>query len=190
MYKNKLRLMVGLSVILLAALACGTFGGGAPASGGGAAGGSSAGTDLRQWAATASASSEYGSSDWSARQATGAPNTLECGDTITAWASSSSSGQDWLEVGYSLAVVPSTINIHQSYNPGSIVKVEVKDTSGNYTTVYTASPVLLDTCPYTLSIPVSGISTPVNVVRITLDQSVVQDWNEIDAVELIGSTSS
>ena len=42
---------------------------------------------ISQWASSATASSQYDDPDYSANQATGAPNALECGDSVNAWAS-------------------------------------------------------------------------------------------------------
>jgi hypothetical protein len=86
---------------------------------------------LRQWATGATASSEYGSEDWSARQATGAPDTMECGDIQTAWASATAEGVDWLEASFATAVVPTEINIRETHSPGFIDRVEVRDERGS-----------------------------------------------------------
>jgi hypothetical protein len=172
-----------MGMLLIAALACG--GGGTTAPQGGGAGGGA--QPIEQWAASATASSQYGDPDWAASAATGAPDTSECGDYATAWASESSSGQDWLEVTYSTAVVPTKIVIYETYNPGSIVKVEVKDTSGNYHTAWTGNAGAASECPRQLTVTVSGVSQKVNAVRINLDQSVVGSWDEIDAVQLVGT---
>ncbi|MBZ0277204.1 MAG: hypothetical protein K8I60_13735, partial [Anaerolineae bacterium] len=48
---------------------------------------------IRQWASSATATSEYSSPNWSAAQATGAPDTNGCSDLSTAWASASSTGK-------------------------------------------------------------------------------------------------
>jgi hypothetical protein len=141
---------------------------------------------LRQWATDATASSEYGSDSWSARQATGAPDTMECDDVQTAWASENSNGVDWLELSYATAVVPTEINIRETYTPGFINRVEVKDQMGLYHTVWEGTPGAVEECPLVLSIPVSGVNVPISVVRINLDQSNGGWWNEIDAVELVG----
>jgi hypothetical protein len=67
------------------------------------------------------------------------------------------------------------------------VKVELKDTVGNYHEVYSEQPELLEECPYRLSIPII-LDYQVDTVKITIDQSVLSsDWNEIDAVELVGA---
>ncbi|MBN1428066.1 MAG: hypothetical protein JXB07_06745 [Anaerolineae bacterium] len=145
------------------------------------------GGEMRQWANGAIASSEYSDQDWNAMQATGAPNTLTCEDLPTAWASGDAGEVASLTLAYSVPVVPSSIEIHQSYAPGSITKVEVVDETGVVTVVYEAQPALLEQCPYVQVIPVTGITAKVMTVIITVDQSAVDDWNEIDAVELIGT---
>lgn len=142
---------------------------------------------IRQWAAEAEASSEYGSDDWSARQATGAPNTSVCSDLATAWASAQSDGRDWINLYYAQPVIPSEIRIVQTYYPDQVVQVDLIDMQGKLVTVYTAKPRLVENpCPYTLSIPVNQGDLVVQGVRVTVDQSVLLYWNEIDAVELVG----
>jgi hypothetical protein len=141
---------------------------------------------LRQWAIGATASTEYESESWSAQQATGAPDTMECGDIQTAWASEASDGVDWLEVSFATAVVPTEISIRETHSPGFIARVEVKDERGMYHTVWEGTPGMVEQCPRVLTIPVTGVNVRVNVVRINLDQREGGDWNEIDAVELAG----
>lgn len=143
---------------------------------------------VRQWATAATASSEYGAENWAAFQATGAPDTAECGDEVTAWASASGSGVDWLELTYDIAVLPTEVNIIQTYNPSQIVQVELLDVDGAYHEIYSAAPQEVAECPYTLSIPIEDDSAYFAIgVKITVDQSVLGiGWNEIDAVELVG----
>jgi hypothetical protein len=145
-----------------------------------------AGAAVRQWAAEAVASSSYSDPDWGAQQATGAPNTTECVDDQRAWASETYDGVDWLELRYSAAVVPTEINIHENNSPGFINKVEVKDQAGLYYTVWQGTPGAVAQCPRVFTVSVSGVSVRVNTVRISLDQRNGGDWNEIDAVELVG----
>lgn len=140
---------------------------------------------LMQWASTATASSQYDLELWSSAQATGAPNVASCDDESRAWASADPDF-DWLELQYLTPVRPSEIRIYEVWQPGSIVKVEVKDLSGAYHSVYTASPKAHLGCLRTLSIPVTTFTEPVTAVRLTLDQRVLSDWNEVDAVRLLG----
>jgi hypothetical protein len=143
---------------------------------------------LRQWASAAKASSQYGDLDWAAAQATGAPNSSpNCSDQTTAWASGSSDAVDNLELTYTTTVVPVSVNIYENDAPGSIVKVDVEEANGAVHTVYTGLPLLTSQCPRIFSIGISGISSHVNRVKIYLDQSVIGNWDEIDAVELVGN---
>jgi hypothetical protein len=139
-----------------------------------------------QWAASATASTEYTSTDWSAAQAAGQPSIYRCADEVTAWASAEPDGVDWLELRYPESVRPTEIRIHENWGVSSIVSVEVRDVAGTYHTVYSAQPGRF-VCPRTLYVPVTGVTVLVNAVRINVDQRLVRDWNEIDAVLLIGT---
>ena len=143
-------------------------------------------TEMRQWAAGARASSEYNNPSWGALQTIGAPDTDGCGDMTTAWASETSYGVDWLELTYAAPVIPTQINIYESYTPDFVTKVEVLSIQGSYIEVYSAPGGARTECPYVLSIPVSGINDYVYGVRVTVDQTNAPYWNEIDAVELVG----
>jgi hypothetical protein len=144
---------------------------------------------IQQWATTATASSQWSDESGAARQATGAPdvgvNTCGEDDVHHAWSSLAPGNGEWLELTYTTPVQPTMIRIHENWSPGSIVKVEVKDAAGQYTVVYTA-PVTSPGCPHTLEIPVSGVAARISAVRISVDQLAHQDWNEIDAVQLVG----
>jgi hypothetical protein len=140
---------------------------------------------LPQWAASATASSQYTATEWSAGQATGPPDVGGCSDNPLAWASLAPGGVEWLELGFKDGVRPTEVRIYENFGVGSLVKVEVKAQSGAYHTIYTALPASL-ACPRVLTIPVSGIEDLVHGVRLSFDQSVLQDWNEIDAVRLTG----
>ncbi len=142
---------------------------------------------LRQWAVEAAASSQYGDEDWSAQQATGEPDTLECGDLVTAWAASSGSSIDILDVYYETPVYATAINIYQSYNPDQVVQVDLIALDGEIVPIYTQEQSdMTAECPYTLALELDETEFPVQGVRITVDQSFLGSWNEIDAVELVG----
>ena len=142
---------------------------------------------IRQWASSATASSEYSSTDWSAEQATGAPDTPDCGDQETAWASMEGDGVDWLEVRYDIPVFPTEVNIYESHTPSQVSKVELVDSSGTYHAIYTAMPEMVFDCPYVLSVQVDSADYQAVAVRVTVNQSVINlPWDEIDAVELVG----
>lgn len=144
-----------------------------------------------QWGVAAIASTEYGSDSWSANQATGAPDTSpDCGDIATAWASESSTGEDWLEVRFDQAVIPTKVEVYETYNPGAVVLIEVANSQSGYReAIYTATPEAFDEeyCPLVLAINIGGeivITEPVDTVTVYIDQREHTGWNEIDAVGL------
>ena len=139
-----------------------------------------------QWAFAATASSERSSPDWSAERATGEPDSPGCGDHATAWASATADGVDWLDVRFRWSVVPRRINIRETHSPGFIVRVEVLEEAGQYHTVWEGRPRPADACPRLFSFLVTEVDVPVLGVRIHLDQRDGGDWNQIDAVELVG----
>lgn len=139
---------------------------------------------LRQWASAATASSAY--DGYPAENATGAPDAPGCGDSQRAWASADPNGLETLEVQFRSPVLALGVNIHQNLNPGFISKIEVIDADGDATLVYEGEPELLDTCPYILEVAFEQSETPIDTLRITVDQRSGANWSEIDAVELIG----
>jgi len=149
------------------------------------------GGEIRQWASSATASSQYGDPKWSASQATGAPDTLDCGDSIMAWTAASKDTVEWLELRYDVPVHPTQVNILQSNTPDQVAFVDLLDTEGGYHDIYVGQPEGKRECPYTLSIPVEDADYMAVGIKVTIDQSVIRaPWNEIDAVELVGYASA
>lgn len=157
-----------------------------------------AGDGYAQWAKTAKATTSWGDDaedGWSAEQATGAPNVTPdngvdgCGDIATAWAALERDTVDTLTLGYETAVIPTGINIYETYNPGSIVKIEVSGSGGKSKVVYEAEPKTVDKCPRVLQVKVTGVDFAVDTVAVTVDQTKVVNWAEIDAVQLVGKKS-
>jgi hypothetical protein len=145
---------------------------------------------VREWAAAATASSQYGDQGYAATQATGAPNsTPDCSDQNTAWASNDRNGVDWLELTYTATVVPVSVNIYENNAPGAIVRVDVEEASGVTHTVYSALPLIApqSQCPRIFSVGITGVTAHVNRVKVYFDQSAINNWDEIDAVELVGN---
>ncbi|MEA3397407.1 MAG: NHL repeat-containing protein, partial [Chloroflexota bacterium] len=144
---------------------------------------------LSQWATDAVASSQYSDPDWSALQAVGEPDTSDCGDYGTAWASASGNTVEWVDVYYDTPVYLTEIRIFQTYNPDQVAQVDLIDLDGQVVPLYTQEPHAVEQpCPYVLTIEVEQTDFLVQGVRITVDQSVLGlGWNEIDAVELVGA---
>jgi len=144
-----------------------------------------------QWAASATASSEYRTSgDYSASRATGAPDVTRYGDSLKAWASKlADSGPEWLECTFTNPVVANAVRVRQVFNPGAIDRIEVFDAAGAGTTVFSGT----DTNVYASGqiawfvAKFPRTAQPVKRVRISLDSARVRGWNEIDAVQLVAA---
>lgn len=142
---------------------------------------------VRQWAARATASSEYSSPAWAASQATGAPDTDQAGDQQTAWASREpDAGEEWLELDYDERVAPTRVRVRETFNPGAVVRIEGRDAADEPWRLLWAGRDATTECPGWLEISPGDAVGVVRSLRIVLDTSLVPGWNEIDAVELIG----
>ena len=140
-----------------------------------------------QWAARATASSEYSSTGWSALQATGEPDTYPShGDIRTAWASlEEDAGIEWLDLEYEVPVRISRIEIYETYNPGAITGIEIYDQNGGRQLAWEESMEPARTARIS---PIEiDADFPSDRIRIILDTRRVSGWNEIDAVALTGS---
>jgi DNA-binding beta-propeller fold protein YncE len=139
----------------------------------------------RQWAAEATASSFY-APDYEPAGAAGAPNVAACQDSPDAWAAADPNGLERLELRYREPVFAVGVNVHQSYNPGFVSKIELIDERGAAQTVYTATPARSEPCPGVLAVTFDQTLTRIVGVRLTVDQRSGANWAEIDAVELLG----
>ncbi|MFN2143853.1 MAG: NHL repeat-containing protein [Anaerolineales bacterium] len=195
--KNKKILLTAFIVWILVSLACATLTGGGGENGGQAANApveevsepaqsaEPVMVEVRQWGASATASSEYTSDDWSAMQAAGSPDTRECEDLETAWASYDSNTVETLTIYYDTAVYATRVTVYETYNPDQVVKVELIDVNGSPHQVFSQQPHEAG-CPYLLKVELEATDFLVDAVRVTIDQSQFSAWCEIDAVELVG----
>lgn len=145
---------------------------------------------VNQWAVSASASSEFDNPRWGALQAIGEPDVLECGDNRKAWASRDGDTIEWIELTYATPVYPTEINIYQNYNPSQVVEVLMIGTDGSKHIAWEGYPEKVKTCPDRMTVTVDAFrKIKITKLRITIDQRVSGwGWNEIDAVELVGTT--
>ncbi|HEV8292033.1 MAG TPA: hypothetical protein VGP94_08915, partial [Tepidisphaeraceae bacterium] len=74
--------------------------------------------------------------NWSILQAIGPPDTPGAGDIVTAWASATTDSQkEWLILDYENPVIPTQIDVHETYNPGALERVSIFNESGQEITV-------------------------------------------------------
>jgi hypothetical protein len=143
-----------------------------------------------QWAIQATASSTYndaqGTANWSANQATGAPNVDKYADDGKAWTSKTPDGGiEWLDLKYPKPVHAEEVRVRESFGSGAVIKVEIFDEQGAPHTVWAGNDPTTDLNYLMVKFPKTAFKT--DRVKITLATNVVPGWNEIDAVQLIGT---
>lgn len=129
---------------------------------------------------------------WGHEQALGAPDTDRYGDISTAWAPMArDGGTEWLQVGFDRSVPVAEINVHETYNPGAISKIAAVMPDGREEFIWegelaggAAQPGIVERA-FRVERELTADS-----VKIYMDTSRVPGWNEIDAVELVGSDDS
>jgi hypothetical protein len=141
-----------------------------------------------QWVVRAEASSQYTDDSWSAQQMVGEADTPEPGDMRTAWAAAGSDMQiETLLLTYAQAVVPTAIEIYETYNPGAVTRIELLDPASDEWVVVWEG--LADTAGEEIAVfspTLAPVDFATTQVRLTVDEPAIPGWNEIDAVKLIG----
>jgi hypothetical protein len=143
-----------------------------------------------EWAIQATASSSYndaqGTAGYSANQATGAPNVDSYGDNGAAWtAKTPDSGIEWLDLKYPKPVYATDVRVRESCGSGAVIKVEVFDDKGGAHAVWQGNDPTKDLNYLMAKFPKTAFKT--DHVKVTLATNVVPGWNEIDAVQLVGT---
>lgn len=143
-----------------------------------------------QWAVEATAGSQYGKAQYSARQATGAPNVRVAGNSPDAWCPAvQSKGMDWLELTFAKPVRATEVRARQNDACGAIVKVEAFDPDGGAhvwwegVDPHQAGPVRQIVW---FAVRVPPTSYLVSRIKLTLNLASGPGYKEIDAVQLVG----
>ncbi len=143
-----------------------------------------------QWAAGASAGSQYTSPNYAADKMTGAPDVPQPGDHVNAWCPAKSTGMEWCQVTFAQPVFATEVRVRQTNAPGSIIKVEAIATDG-VTHVWWegTDPAKPPTTAHLAWFAVRVPRTPyrVTAIRLTLNLESTAGWEEIDAVQLVGA---
>lgn len=148
------------------------------------------GIKIRQYASKVIRfSTQYTASSWSASQALGKPNTYpKYGDFTTAWASlTEDEKREYLELGFDTLQTIKKIEIYETFNPGAIDSIYLRDASSKKWTVVYSKPI--KSLPAAARIfTIQIIETPyfVDAIRLALNSKDVKGWNEIDAVAITG----
>jgi hypothetical protein len=134
-------------------------------------------------------SQSQGRRGWGPEQAIGVPDTLVAGDFQTAWATRDpDAGPEWLVVDFPKEVDIAQVRVRETLGPGTIFMVSAITADGaekilwHGTEPEAEAPVEMEFNP--------SIQVRSRRIRIQLNTALVKGWNEIDAVELIGSDGS
>jgi hypothetical protein len=143
-----------------------------------------------EWAIQATASSTYndaqGMAGYSANQATGAPNVDKYADDGAAWTSKTPDGGiEWLDLKYPKPVYATEVRVRESCGSGAVIKVEVFDEKGGAHAIWQGNDPTKDLNYLMAKFPKTAFKT--DRVKVTLATNVVGGWNEIDAVQLVGT---
>jgi len=143
-----------------------------------------------QWAIQATASSAYndaqGAAGFSANQATGAPNVEKYGDNDAAWtAKTPDGGIEWLDLKYPKPVHATEVRVRESNASGAVIKIEFYDEQGVAHAVWQGNDPTTELNYLMVKFPKTSFKT--DRVKVTLATNVVPGWNEIDAVQLVGT---
>ncbi len=138
--------------------------------------------ERRQWALTATASSEFTPTDYGAIQTTGAPDVNDCVDSPRNW-SPSTGGPDpeWLELRYEEPMRSTGVVVYETQLGGLVDRIELIDVEGTYRTIWQGEDTTLCGATFEPSWP----ATEYEVVGVRL-HFAIDGWEEIDAVQLVG----
>jgi hypothetical protein len=129
-------------------------------------------------------SSQYGTTDWSASRALGAPDALPPGqDSVNAWATAGADdGVEYIEVGFDGQHRMRALDLVESFNPGAVSRVELLLANGERIAVQQAIAPVRPESLFRRRVEFACTSDAVVGVRVTLDSAAVPGWNEIDAI--------
>ncbi len=135
-------------------------------------------------------STQYSSGNWAANKALGKENVYpNYGDIANAWASSLADGErEFLELGFDTLQTVRTVQIFETYNPGAIDTVYLRDSSTKkWTKIYSKPAVnTLEKKSRIFTIQMLETNFFADAIRIAINSKLVLGWNEIDAVAITG----
>ncbi|MBN8578325.1 MAG: hypothetical protein J0L66_15375 [Cytophagales bacterium] len=149
------------------------------------------GEKVKQYASSVIAfSSQYSTTNWAATRALGEENVYPTHDDLpNAWASLTADGQrEFLVLGFSEQQTVKKIEIFETYNPGAIDTVLLRNAATQkWVTVY-SKPAATDLPKQSRILAIHLIETTfmADAIRMAINSAAVDGWNEIDAVAITG----
>ena len=150
-------------------------------------------TPLTQWATSAKATTEF--AGYPANNVAGVPDADGCRSPSGVWIPLHPVLVDSITLKYKTPVTPQKVNVYQNNFKNVVSTVQVSMDGIEWITIYEGdiSLGIKGTCNSKknyddiLSIPVTDFSGLVAYVKVTVDQSVINNFAQIDAVSLLGT---
>jgi hypothetical protein len=121
---------------------------------------------------------------WGPEQATGEPDTKDAGDFQTAWASQTPDSQDeWLLLEYAEPVLLKEVHVYETFNPGAVTRVTAFKLEGSEVEVWKGKDPSAGKDIGVSVLPIKD-SFRTNRIKLYIESTKVEGWNEIDAVGL------
>jgi hypothetical protein len=144
-----------------------------------------------QWAATATAGTQYDRKQYSAAQATGAPNVTVAGNSPNAWCPAvRDKGMDWLGLSFAKPIQATEVRVRQNDAPGALTKVEAFEPDGTAHVWWEGVDPYQRTAVREIvwfAVRVPKTSYLVERLELTLNLASGPGYKEIDAVQLVGA---
>ena len=148
---------------------------------------------ITEYASTATATSQFTSTDWSAMQATGAPDTGAYGDRSTAWAplEPNSTVPEVLTVNYTTPLFADGVDIRETNGNGFVTEVDAIDTNGVTHVVWTGTDPSLPGSPVDFNVTFPQTTYLVQSLNIVVNTDHdLSTWEEIDSVQIQGDAGA
>lgn len=144
---------------------------------------------ISQWGSNAIGfSTQYDTTSWAAVRALGAPDRPTYGDFSGAWAPQFRGGTlEWLSIGFDTAVYATGAVIREVSGNGFVYQVDAIDTFGNLHKVWSGVDTSLANTPYNFAVNWNETAFSVKGLKVYIDTSRHADWEEIDAIQLVGN---
>src|SRR5207249_8332688 len=122
----------------------------------------------------------------------GAPNTSSYGDAATAWAASSKNGTvEFLTLGFATPLYAVGASIRETFGNGFVTRVEVRNAAtGAFESLWSGVDPSMPGTAVNFQVSWTKTAYLVDALRVTVDTNHDPSWEEIDAVQMLGSTVS
>jgi len=134
-------------------------------------------------------SSEYSKREFSAKQALGEPSIFpQGGKSFSAWTSASQNKEkEFIKLGFNKLIHANGILVAENFNPGSIEKIYLLDTTGTPHLVYTGKPAPTDEKARIFRIEIEKTKYLVKAIQIEFNSKAVPGYSSIDAVGIFSN---